>query len=377
MSFLRKLVVFLAASSLTLLLYMAALTSILTLTVTPSHLKSWLRSSNVYNTVVDDLAKKSQAAVVKNPDVESSFNEQTQIAIKKAFTPEFLQASTEQFIDGLTPWLEGEAAKPTFKIDLGGAKLAFIDSFAEQARIRYASLPACTPGQAIDTSDPMNIPCQVPGFSIEAEIQNAKGELANSQEFLPNSVLTADTFTKGEGADKVSTFENLGEVPQIYQWARRAPFIFGVLALGAAAIIIFLSQVRRKGLRRVLSSLVLASVPLLVMLWAVRYGVQRAETEIIKSSSQNSGLENTGISLLKEVQKSLNVYTLVFAIGFLIIAAGLAVYLIATKSKKPSEKDTEEHKGPEEHQPEVHPHHEPAVHSGSKPSKPKPPKLVQ
>lgn len=381
MSLLRKLVVFLAASGLTFLIYMAVVTSIFVLAVTPENVKQWLRSSNVYSTVVDDLVKKSQDAVDENTDSQNTpANEQAQIAVKKAFTPEFLQTSTEQFIDGLVPWLEGEASKPTFNIDISGAKQAFIDSFAEQARIRYAGLPVCTPGQAVNTSDPMNIPCQVPGYSIDAEIQKAREELANSEKFLPNTILTADTFKSGEGTEKKPTFEKLNQVPKAYQWIQRSPIIFGVLALGAAAIVIFLSQARRKGIRRVLASLVIVCVPLLIMLWAIRYGVEKAEAEIMKSASQNNGLESTGISLLKEVQRTLSAYTLVFVVGLLLVAAGLAIYLIATKSKKPSAADTDAPKTPQESADKKQSKSEAPASAHSekpKPGKPKTPKLIQ
>src|SRR4051794_17663335 len=119
----RKFMVFMASSVLLFLLFATATTSIVVLTVTPNHLKQWLKSSNVYETVVDTLIKQGQTAVDKSTESGSdSSSVYVQTAIKKAATPEFLQTSTEQLIDGTTPWLEGKSPQPTFAIDVSAVK---------------------------------------------------------------------------------------------------------------------------------------------------------------------------------------------------------------------------------------------------------------
>src|SRR3989344_1871912 len=136
---LRRFLVFLAASGLTLLLILTATIAILDLTFTPGNVKKWLKGSAVYSTVTDNILKQSQDALAKSTDgSQSPLNQpEIQAAVKDAFSPAFLQTSTENFIDGLTPWLNGKTAKPTFSIDVSSAKTKFIESLANYARNRY------------------------------------------------------------------------------------------------------------------------------------------------------------------------------------------------------------------------------------------------
>lgn len=238
----RKFLVFLAGTSVTFLLMSVAFTATVALTFTPANLKSWLNASDVYDTIVSDIFKQSQDALAEgsgNPEIIN----QTAVreAAAKAFTPEFLQASTEQFIDGLVPWLEGRVALPTFQISVSDVKTAFAQNIGDFARNHYNSLPPCAPGQLPDTSDILSVPCKVKGISIDAEAQKIVNKVLDSKEFLPEPVLSAQTWTSSEGENKKSVFENISYVPKIYQWSRIAPFVLGVLAIAALAVIIFLS----------------------------------------------------------------------------------------------------------------------------------------
>jgi hypothetical protein len=331
----KKFLVFLAAASLTFLLFATAFTTTMMLTFTPAHIKGWLRGSNVYNTIVDDILNQSKDTLAQNTGGDQNVTAQPAIqeAVKKAFSPEFLQNTTEGIIDGVTPWLEGKTAQPTFSIDVGTAKTAFAQNIASYARSRYASLPVCAKGQVPDTSDILAVSCQVPGVSIEPELQKAVTNIAGSKDFLPDQTLSASNLTTGSGTDKKPLFEKLKQVPKVYRWSHIAPYVLGVLALLAMAIVIFLSAARRRGVRRVLVSLVWAGAVLCGVLWLVSFGSQKAQVQIAKSATKNQGLSNTAITLLKEIQHSLGGTVLAFATVYLAVAAGLLLYLIITRDK--------------------------------------------
>src|SRR5262245_56336541 len=102
----RKFLVFVAGAVLLFLLFATITTSVVVLTFTPNHLKQWLKTGNVYSTVIDSLTKQGQTAVIKTSDSGSDGGgEKVKIAVKKSVTPVFLQTTTEQLIDGVTPWL--------------------------------------------------------------------------------------------------------------------------------------------------------------------------------------------------------------------------------------------------------------------------------
>ena len=339
----RKFLVFVAASSLTFLLYTTAFNTAAIVAFTPAHLKTWLRQSHVYDTIVDNILSQSKGSLAKSSGGDQSVADQPAVkeAAKKAFNPQFLQNTSEQFIDGVTPWLEGKSPQPTFAIDIAGAKKAFAQNIADYARTRYAGLPVCPKGQVPNTSDILSVDCRVPGIAIDAQIQQTTNDLTNSKDFLPDATFTASNLTTGQGTDKKPLFDQLKNVPKGYSWAHRTPYILGGLALLAIGVIVLASTERRKGVRRVATSLTIAGGGLLISLWLVGFGERKLETHIIQTPSASSGLQSTGLALLKEVQHSLSSTLVVFITVFLAVAVSLAIYLFITRSKEPKERADE------------------------------------
>jgi hypothetical protein len=255
-------------------------------------------------------------------------------------TPAFLQQSTEQFIDGTTPWLEGKTAQPSFHIDISGVKQTFIQELANQARTRYAALPPCAPGQIPDTSDVFSVSCQVQGASIEPQIQQAIQEFNANEDFLPNAAITPDNLKSGDsGHQQTPVFDQLHDVPKYYKWAHIAPFILGILALISALVIIFASTERRSGTKRVAIALVSTGIVLLITVALSTYGVRKAQDHIAKVSSDDSVVQNSALQVIKLIQHDLNNNIVIFALVFLVLAAGLLAYLFLTRPKTPKTPD--------------------------------------
>src|SRR5262245_21264433 len=124
----RKFLVFVASSVLLFLLFMTVVSSVLVLTFTPAHIKQWLKNGNVYSVIIDNLTKQGRTSVAETSADGSTQDNSTDLkaAIKKTVTPQFLQTSTEQLIDGVTPWLQGKTAQPAFAIDVRTVKQNFI-----------------------------------------------------------------------------------------------------------------------------------------------------------------------------------------------------------------------------------------------------------
>jgi len=365
----RKFLVFIAGSCLLFFLFVLTTSAVAVITLTPAHLKTWLRQGNVYDTVLETLTKQGQNAVSNSGGSDTSQPE-VQAALKQAVTPEVLQTSTEKLIDGVTPWLDSKVVTPTFAIDVSSVKQSFLQSLADQARTKYASLPVCAKGQIPDTSDIFNINCQVPGVSVEPQIQQAIQDFNNKQDFLANPVITADTLKVNDNGTKEPVFQKLNNVPKYYKWARIAPFIFGVLVLGSILIVIFASSERRNGIRRVTIALATAGIFLLAGVWLASFGINQVQNRLIRSASNDSVVQSTLIAVIKSIQNELNRNTMIFAGVFLVLAGGMLIYLLVTKPKSPKPPEGTDHSMPIEEKP-VEP-------STSEPKRaPKPPTLVQ
>ncbi len=355
----RKFLVFLASSGFALFLFLTVATGSLVLTLTPNNVKSWLKGSQVYDTIVEDLLKQSQTLYQGGQGDNPLKDPGLQAAAKQTFTPAFLQSTAEQVIDGTMPWLEGKVAKPTFAIDVAGVKAAFADNIGAYATKRLASLPVCGPGESPaadgNSDDVLTMTCRPAGYSAEAEIQKTVNELKTNPEFLADTTITADTLQGGENAtDKRPLYEQFNEVPKIYQLARLVPLVLGAIALIDGLIIIFLSTERRRGMRRVAITLGFTVVVLLGQVWLVNFGIAKAQERLSSPSSVTGGLQTTGVAVLKEVQQDLTHFILLFSVGFLAVAALLVLYLVLTRTKttKPGSKVST---APPEELPAVHP----------------------
>lgn len=353
--------VFLAASGLSFFLFSMVVVSSLVVTFKPNNVKTMLRSSGVYDNIVEDVLRQSKTLnkdTSGSGDNKNAFDDPgVQAVAKKTFTPEFIRTSVEEIIDGISPWLESKTPKPVFAVDLGQVKNSFADNIGEYARTRYAGLPVCQAGQMPDTTDILTVSCKPSGYNPEPEIQKAVTELKSDPKFLDKTVITPDDLVDSSGSDKRPLFDRLSEVPKAYHWATVAPYIFGGLALLSAMIIIIASEQRRHGFRRVATNLFLTGGLLLAEVLLVGKLMIRAEDHVSKSAADNAGLNKTVISVLKLVENSLNSVVLIFAISFLVIAIVITVYLIMTRPSEPKAdkipKEASEHESPDKPEEDV------------------------
>jgi hypothetical protein len=301
-------------------------------------MKMWLKDGGVYGHIVSDILSDNKTL---NKDTGQT-NSNRKIALddpgikavaSKTFSPEFLQTTVEKVIDGTTPWLNGKTPKPTFQIDISQVKNEFADNIGVYARSRYDALPVCAGSQPTNTDDILTISCRPPGYNPAPEVQKAVTDLKTSPDFLGQTSFNSDNLTTGNGNDKQPLFQKLDKAPRVYRLAKLAPIVLGVLSLLDALIIIFWSTVRRSGIRRVATSLYLTGGLLMLEVWGIGFGLGRATDKISSSSSDHKSLQTTAISVIEQIQKSINHSVLIFAVSFLVIAALFTIYLIASRQK--------------------------------------------
>ncbi len=335
MQFVRRTLVIVAASVFTLLLFLTILATAVAVIVTPDHLKGWFKDSGAYTNFVDAALKSLPHDTSKGEGDDLLAQPGGQAAAKKAFPPELLQRSAENFIDGTFAWLEGDTAKPTFSIDLSGAKQAFATGIGDYALQRYTALPLCTPGQVLATDDILSVPCRVQGVDITPAINQKVQEIATGKELLEKPVITPETLESNSGETPQKPFyETMSELPKAYQFSKVIPYIVGGLAILSAVVIIFASTTKRSGLKRIAIPLLVGAALLFISMLVINFGIQKiGEAKITSKNAVASLAQSTGISIARNVGHELNRIDLWFGIIFVLLGGGVFAVLYITRGK--------------------------------------------
>jgi hypothetical protein len=279
MQFARRSLLALIAALFSALLILTAIDfGILGVVGSPVPVKKILSESGIYNSVVSsalDQAKKSSSG---GSEV-SLMDPLVKKAAEDSFNPQVVQSSTEKVIDGIYNWLDGKSAQPDFNVDLSSVKADFAEKAASAAKFHADSLPICT--TVPTTTDPFSATCLPRGVTSVQVGEQAKNDVLNGQGFLDNPTLTADSVKNPDTGQSV--FDNkLKDAPKRYQTFKKAPFVLAILTLLAAIAIIFLSQTKRRGVRRVGITLTIIGGLLFFFAWAFSKGVEKQVIPMIK-----------------------------------------------------------------------------------------------
>ncbi|MBX4190913.1 hypothetical protein KW794_02385 [Candidatus Saccharibacteria bacterium] len=270
----------------------------------PTAIKKIVADSGIYATFTQSALEQANAKA-GGKDVVSLLDPAVKTAAQQALSPQFLQQSTENIIDGTYHWLDGRVAQPDFKIDLSSKKTDIATLVADHARQAAAQLPICArgiPTPDINTFDVFNASCLPRGVTPDQIAAQVKDELLKNQEFLKEPVITADKLKDSQTGQSVFEKENIKQVPDYYQLAKKTPIILAVLAILILAGIVFLSPTRSKGLRRV--GIVLLVIGVLMMVFS--YWLRQADIQNRIMLDSKNGINNEQIvKSLRSVVKDL------------------------------------------------------------------------
>jgi hypothetical protein len=321
MQFMRRTLLVLFGALLLLLLFATAFDfGIYRVIGAPGPVKATLSDSGIYNSVVGSAL--DQAKTSSNGTSQVSLLDP---AIKKAaedsFSPQVVQTSSEEVIDGIYNWLNGKTSQPDFSVDLRSQKNDFAEKVGQAAKVKAATLPVCTSVPA--TTDPFSATCLPPGVTPTQVGTQAKNDVLHGQGFLEHPNITADSIKSGSG-HSVFASGKLKDAPKRYQLAKKTPYILMVLTILTILAIIFLSPTRRKGLRRVGFTLAFAGVSMLAFAWALNRVV--AQNVIPQISLDNKVFESNVRILASDVTHSIDRNYWIFAIAYL--STGIVVLLL-------------------------------------------------
>lgn len=322
--FLRGLISFFLKLSLFNLAFATALFMVFG---TPELIKRTLADSKLYDSVVNNVIESSQAASqeegfpINQPEVKA--------AIRKAFPPESIQSYSESFIDGTYNWLDGKVASPDFRIDMSPAKQKLAEGVADYAQTRYTSLPVCTIAQLRQLGtdiDPFNVPCQVPGVTAASARQEVISTIANSDQFLAQPVITADTLPKD--AQGKTVFDNLAALPGFAKIMRLAPWIFGMTSLLLAAGLFALHDNKRSGVRQI--GAIAAGTGLFVLISTLLVAYVFAQANKPGGTFNRSvpgSFQDSMLYITRTLSGELNRYVIIVSLVYIVLGVAALLYL--------------------------------------------------
>lgn len=307
----------------------------------PDKLKAWLHDSKIYDKAISAALNSAQDNQDKNGgDSSVSLKDPTvQAAAQQAFSAQLLENSVNTFIDANYAWLQGKTDKPSFAIDLSGAKTDFASRVGQAVESRLAGLPACTPAEQAQLQIPVdtfNVSCRPAGLDPKTEGNRVRDEINSNQDFLGKPSLNAQNVNQQESNAPAQEpyYQKLSRAPDLYRLGQKLPFIFALLAILTASGIVFVALTRRKGWRRVGIIFAVAGVVLL----AIKFAADTIANSITEKSLDGgiaSQLKQPRDDLVRTIEQQLVKFDLLFGLIFVAIAIIIFVVLHRTRDGKP------------------------------------------
>lgn len=291
-------------------------------------LKDTLNSSGAYDRAVDGIIEQATKEQRENGEGVPIDDADVQKVIRDTLSPEFLEQNSSSAIDGIFGWLQGNTERPEFTIDLTETKQKLANGLGEVAFARASNLQPCTV-QQLQTLDPNNtdifsLPCLPPGVDLQTERAKLVDQIANGDEFLKDSTISADELPKENGQDVFDKAEN---VPTVYQWLVRLPWILGGLAVLAATALLFLHDERRRGIWVIGRTLLITGVILVIFTLVSNYIISTINpvgTDIAQKIVTD---------VVRSFAREINSVIIKFGVAYAVVGAAIMLGIHFTKPK--------------------------------------------
>lgn len=261
----------------------------------PKPIKTAVTGSGLYTVLLHDiLAGQSQTTLgtmqlpLNDPNIEQ--------AIGAAFTPQVLQGAGDNIIDGFYNWIQGKTEKPTFNVNLLGARDQAAENVATYVAGRVASLPACSTAGlyslyssgALTASNYYNMSCRPPSLSTQTVHDTVRSSILSSSDFANQLTVDASTMTDTSGEP---LYKKLSFVPAAYTAIVWSTYATGILAIAALAGSIFLHPRRRTGAKHAGIILLACGAASALLAWITVFGATYIERLVISAAGTDAALQ--------------------------------------------------------------------------------------
>ncbi len=309
--------------------------------------KNWLEQSGLYENLVNSILDESLKSASNSQNIPLNDPRVRQIA-NETFGPEFVQENVEIVLDSVFGWLNGETAKPEFKIDLNDAKLKLASELETYATELASSLPPCSPEETrqlatsggVDVFSATCLPIGVSPAQVGAEL---KQEVLSSDQFLSDTSFDSNDLKVDQNGQQLplNETEQLQQIKTGYSFGLLLPYIFGLSALFSSIGIIALSSTKRRGVNRVGGALLVSGL----IVGTVWFTLDRSaawfsgKTSLVGES--NLGQEVAG-NILQSIRNDIGGLLLTYVAFYVLFGAGCL--LVAYFYKRPKTDEVEKPK---------------------------------
>lgn len=299
--------------------------------------KNIAEQSGIYDdlipVLIDELSKQEQQEseeAIKQVGEIPIEDKKVKKLISQSFDEEFTRGASESLLGGVYGWLDGRTENPQFSVNIAQPKAEFINSASNYAITRMDKLPACSFEQLQANTQEIDVfsaPCAVPGVSKQA-IKTELTKQINGREdsLLAKNNIRAEDFKDQNGG---SVFADLKDAPGAFQTAKWLPLFLLALAFLAGGAIVFLSENRARGIRRVGITAILSAI--VIALTPVFYGL--IIDNVLSSGRQSAVNQNLLHPLLTSFNEAAASIYHMFAIVLAIIGVVLIVVSVRSKDK--------------------------------------------
>lgn len=297
---------------------------------TPTHLKTDLAQSGVYDALVTNLVQQMTHGDGSSASQQSATGKaELQQAIKASLPDNYVKTQINGVLDGVYAWLNGGAAQPNFTIDLTQFHTNLISNVSAQAQKYATSLPACTSLDQVSSNfDPFGMSCLPPGVTPEQIAAETKQQLLTSDLFK-NTVITPDAISKNEPLSK-----KLAPAKTAFDSLKIAVYVSAGLTILSALGAVFLSRPWRRGIRRISTSSVVtgSSTAILAIVGSI----------LAKTFSKNFNtngdqvLQGKIIEAARLINNDVRNWLVGFSLVIIVLGASALIALLLTKPKQAS-----------------------------------------
>ena len=281
----------------------------------PETVQGALKQSGAYDKIVD-IVLDSSSEQNNDPTAKELLDDpEIRDIAKQAFSPDLLERSSNDFVQGIYDWLDGETEQLQFSVDLSSAKATLTDKLSSYAEERAASLPTCTIAQlqTVDLSgDLLNLPCLPPGITASQIGDQFSTQLLNDADVLDQPIITNQTIADQNDGKPITA--DAQKLPDAYQSVQTVKWILLGALIVLGLLLVFVRRDRRAGVRHVAWALVSVAAFLVIALLAYWFVFDKVSSETAnKDVAQSLALEGS-MYLLSNINTIIAWFTASYAL---------------------------------------------------------------
>jgi hypothetical protein len=295
-----------------------------------------LNSTTLYQDFLNQVT--SQADKSLNSTQSAPLNTEIKKAVSAALPQSEFNSYVNTFVKANYAWLQGNTAKPQFKIDLSANKTAFATKISSYVNQNLSNLPECDDVQLLQleavASSPLTLICRPPTLSIAQAASQVRGEVNNSSVFLANTVITPGSLNANNNNTGNAYYVSITKAPQAYKWTMRSPYIFAASSL-ISMFLVYVCIRRRSKRIKVIGYIILVSGLVLLL---VRLSSGHIVTQANKHISNGYGIAEFKPALIdfaNKLEANVMKTDLWFAIGYIVIALIILISHHFLKKRSP------------------------------------------